>query len=78
MVQATADKYQLSESYQIAKSEVGHMHGIKMDYDKLLMTLRPIELAKSLSLLLNDDYEGGDLEVFPNKPMKPQRNDFFS
>ena len=77
MMQATEDigwNYQLAsaESYQIAKSEVGEFHDWHQDglgqitYDSETDRTRKL----SLSLLLNDDYEGGELEVFPNAPMK--------
>ena len=61
-----------AESYQIAKSEVGEFHAWHQDglgqitYDSESDKTRKL----SLSLLLNDDYEGGELEVFPNGPMK--------
>ena len=61
-----------AETYQIAKSEVGEFHAWHQDglgqitHDAETDRTRKL----SLSLLLNDDYEGGELEVFPNAPMK--------
>jgi len=80
MVQATEDigwNYQLAsaESYQIAKSEVGEFHAWHQDGLGQIADDAETDRTRklSLSLLLNDDYEGGELEVFPNKPMKPQK-----
>ena len=57
-----------AEPYQVAKSEVGEFHNWHQDGvgpikgDSLTRKL-------SLSLILNDDFEGGELEVFPHGPM---------
>ena len=58
-----------AEPYQIAKSEVGEFHSWHQDGVGPIHTGENETRKLSLSLLLNDDYEGGELEVFPHGPM---------
>ena len=58
-----------SEPYQVAKSKVGEYH--YWHQDGVIGKNKNRKL--SLSLILNDDYEGGELEVFPNIPLKEPR-----
>ena len=59
-----------AEPYQIAKSEVGQFHNWHQDGVGPMKTGEPLTRKLSMSLLLNDGYEGGELEVFPHEPMK--------
>ena len=58
-----------AEPYQIAKSQVGEFHDWHQDGVGPLRKGENQTRKISLSLLLNDDYEGGELEVFPHGPM---------
>ena len=58
-----------AEPYQVAKSEVGEFHNWHQDGVGPIHTGEPQTRKISMSLLLNDGYEGGELEVFPHGPM---------
>ena len=59
-----------AEPYQIAKYQVGEFHNWHQDGLGPLRKGEPQTRKITMSLQLNDDYEGGELELFPHEPMK--------